>query len=87
MITLIIKITCCWMLLISYILFLQDLEVLECMGWEAVIIDECQRPRISTHYAEYRMLVTDLRLLLFSGQMKACFLICFKLKFVSCICL
>ncbi|KAJ9698071.1 hypothetical protein PVL29_007263 [Vitis rotundifolia] len=48
----------------------EDLEVLECLGWEAVIIDECQRPRISSHFAEYRMLVADLRLLLFSGQIK-----------------
>ena len=57
--------------------------MLECMGWEAVIIDECQRPRISTHYAEYRMLVTDLMLLLFSGPMKVRFLISFRLNFVS----
>ena len=47
----------------------EDFEVLECLGWEAVIIDECQCPRISSHFAEYRMLVADLRLL-FSGQIK-----------------
>ena len=57
-------------LLVPLEVVVEGLEVSECLGWEAVIIDECQRPRISSHFAEYRMLVADLRLLLFSDQMK-----------------
>ncbi|RVW59753.1 hypothetical protein CK203_096370 [Vitis vinifera] len=48
----------------------EGLEVSECLGWEAIIMDECQHPIISSHLGGYKMLVVDLRLLLFSDQIK-----------------
>ncbi|CAK9165204.1 unnamed protein product [Ilex paraguariensis] len=48
----------------------EDLEMLECLRWEAVIIDECQRPRISAHFEQFKMLATDTRFLLLNGQVK-----------------
>ena len=55
-------------LLVPLEVVVEGLEVSECLGWEAVIMDECQHPIISSHRGGYKMLVADLRLLLFSGQ-------------------
>ncbi|KAF8397710.1 hypothetical protein HHK36_016632 [Tetracentron sinense] len=48
----------------------EDLETLECIGWEVIVVDECQRPSFSTHFEQIKMLPTGLRLLLVSGQIK-----------------
>lgn len=48
--------------------------MLECIRWEAIIVDECQRSVISSHFEHIKMLHTDRRLLLVNGQLKVCFL-------------
>ncbi|XP_057484469.1 helicase protein MOM1-like isoform X1 [Actinidia eriantha] len=48
----------------------EDFETLECLRWEAIIIDECQCSGISKHFEQIKMLSTDLRVLLFNGQLK-----------------
>ncbi|XP_041027437.1 uncharacterized protein LOC121267581 isoform X1 [Juglans microcarpa x Juglans regia] len=50
----------------------EDFQVLECIGWEAIIIDECQRSKMSRHSGQIRMLPADMRLLLISGEIKDC---------------
>ncbi|RVW12939.1 hypothetical protein CK203_096856 [Vitis vinifera] len=57
-------------LLVPLEVVVEGLEVSECLGWEAVIMDKCQHPIISSHLGGYKMLVADLRLLLFSDQIK-----------------
>ncbi|XP_010262872.1 PREDICTED: helicase protein MOM1-like isoform X2 [Nelumbo nucifera] len=46
----------------------EDLEALECLEWEAIIVDECQQIRVSKHMEQIKMLTTDFRLLVASGQ-------------------
>lgn len=48
----------------------QDFQVLECIRWEAIIIDECQRSKMSGHSGEIRMLTAAMRLLIISGEIK-----------------
>nr|XP_029122314.1 LOW QUALITY PROTEIN: uncharacterized protein LOC105051204 [Elaeis guineensis] len=48
----------------------EDLEALYCIGWEAIIVDECQKSRVSKHFERFRNLSSDFRLLLFSGPLK-----------------
>ncbi|EHA8589262.1 hypothetical protein COCNU_scaffold008759G000060 [Cocos nucifera] len=48
----------------------EDLEALYCIGWEAIIVDECQKSRVSKHFEQFRNLSSDFRLLLFSGPLK-----------------
>lgn len=47
----------------------------ESIGWEAIIVDECQRSKISSHFEQIKMLITDMRLLLVSGQLKVWFFV------------
>ncbi|KAM3739978.1 hypothetical protein ACB098_08G064300 [Castanea mollissima] len=47
-----------------------DRDMLECIRWEAIIVDECQRSVISSHFEHIKMLHTDRRLLLVNGQLK-----------------
>ncbi|XP_042510757.1 chromodomain-helicase-DNA-binding protein Mi-2 homolog [Macadamia integrifolia] len=49
---------------------IEDLEVLECLGWEALIVDECQHSRVSKYFEQMKRLSTDFRLLVASGQIK-----------------
>ncbi|XP_059659462.1 helicase protein MOM1-like isoform X3 [Cornus florida] len=48
----------------------EDLDMLECIRWEAIIVDECQSSRISTHFEKIKMLTTDVRFLLLNGQIR-----------------
>ncbi|XP_022634948.1 uncharacterized protein LOC106757728 isoform X6 [Vigna radiata var. radiata] len=48
----------------------QDLHELRCITWEAIIIDECQQPRILGHLDHIKILKTEMKLLLVSGQIK-----------------
>ncbi|XP_057480932.1 helicase protein MOM1-like isoform X3 [Actinidia eriantha] len=48
----------------------EDFEMLECLRWEAIIVDECQCSGISEHFEQIKMLSTDVRVLLFNGQLK-----------------
>ncbi|KAL2557461.1 uncharacterized protein Fot_02200 [Forsythia ovata] len=48
----------------------EDLDILRCIRWEAVIIDECQHSEIENHWEQIKMLPTDSRILLFNGQIK-----------------
>ncbi|KAF5182778.1 Chromodomain-helicase-dna-binding protein [Thalictrum thalictroides] len=49
---------------------IEDLEAFEFIGWEAIIVDECQRPRVSCHYEQIKKLTNGFRLLLLSGPIK-----------------
>jgi len=50
---------------------MQDLHALRCIPWEAIVIDECQRPMILRHIDNFNILAADIRrLLLVSGQIK-----------------
>lgn len=46
--------------------------MLEPIKWEAIIIDECQRPRISENLKHIKMLPAYMRLLLVSREIRAC---------------
>uniref|UniRef100_A0A5B7AM86 Putative helicase protein MOM1 isoform X1 n=1 Tax=Davidia involucrata TaxID=16924 RepID=A0A5B7AM86_DAVIN len=48
----------------------EDLEMLKCLRWEAIIVDECQSSIISTHFGQIKMLATGIRLLIFNDQIK-----------------
>ncbi|XP_035545868.1 helicase protein MOM1-like isoform X2 [Juglans regia] len=49
---------------------LMDIDMLECIRWEAVIVDECQHSVISLHMEHIKVLYTDRRLLVVNGQLK-----------------
>ncbi|PIA37321.1 hypothetical protein AQUCO_03000131v1 [Aquilegia coerulea] len=49
---------------------IEDFEALEFIEWEAIIVDECQRPRVSSHLEQIKKLNNGIRLLLFNGPMK-----------------
>ncbi|XP_020960084.1 uncharacterized protein LOC107648625 isoform X8 [Arachis ipaensis] len=57
-------------LLSSPDIIVEDLKELRCISWEAIIVDECQRPRILEHLDNIKILTTKLRLLVVSGQIK-----------------
>lgn len=44
--------------------------MLDSIGWEAVIIDECQNLRISKYLEKFKNLSADFRLLLLSSPLK-----------------
>ncbi|KAK8641483.1 hypothetical protein V6N13_010886 [Hibiscus sabdariffa] len=48
----------------------EDLNVLDCIGWEAIVVDECQRPRIGSCFEQIKMLTASKRLLIISSQLK-----------------
>ncbi|XP_022728687.1 uncharacterized protein LOC111284231, partial [Durio zibethinus] len=48
----------------------EDLNVLDCIGWEAIIVDECQRPRVASCFEQIKMLTASKRLLIISSQLK-----------------
>ncbi|XVE96646.1 hypothetical protein REPUB_Repub02eG0240600 [Reevesia pubescens] len=50
----------------------EDLDMLECIEWGTIVIDECQCPRISRYFEQFRRLIADMKLLLVSGQLKDC---------------
>ena len=43
---------------------MQDLHALRCIPWEAIVIDECQRPMILRHIDNFSILAADIRRLL-----------------------
>ncbi|CAJ2632582.1 unnamed protein product [Trifolium pratense] len=58
-------------LLSSSDIVVEDLDALQCIKWEAIIIDECQRrPRILGNLDDVNILAAEIRLLLVSGQIK-----------------
>ncbi|MED6183578.1 hypothetical protein PIB30_039078 [Stylosanthes scabra] len=59
-------------LLSSSDIVVEDLNELQCISWEAIIIDECQRPRMLEHLDIIKILTTELRILVVSGQIKCC---------------
>ncbi|XP_017701402.2 uncharacterized protein LOC103719900 isoform X2 [Phoenix dactylifera] len=48
----------------------EDFENLECIGWEAIIVDESQNSRIFKHFEQLKNLSTDFKLLLLSAPLK-----------------
>ncbi|MED6198358.1 hypothetical protein PIB30_065626 [Stylosanthes scabra] len=57
-------------LLSSSDIVVEDLNELQCISWEAIIIDECQRPRMLEHLDIIKILTTVLRILVVSAQIK-----------------
>ncbi|KAK7245118.1 hypothetical protein RIF29_39952 [Crotalaria pallida] len=57
-------------LLASSDIIIEDLHALSCIQWEAIIIDECQRPSIIKYLDNMTALAAEMRLVLVSGQMK-----------------
>ncbi|XP_068473323.1 uncharacterized protein [Phaseolus vulgaris] len=57
-------------LLSSSDIVVKDLHELRCIPWEAIIIDECLQSRISGHLDSIKILKTEMKLLLVSGQIK-----------------
>ncbi|XP_061376668.1 uncharacterized protein LOC133318648 [Gastrolobium bilobum] len=57
-------------LIIVQEILIEDMEVLGGIEWEAIIVDECQSPKISSYVTQIMMLNTHLRVLLFRGQLK-----------------
>lgn len=49
--------------------FLQDLNVLKAIKWEAIIVDESQSSDISSHFSHIKSLSADKRLLVFCGPL------------------
>ncbi|KAL5717454.1 DNA helicase [Ranunculus cassubicifolius] len=49
---------------------IEDLEALEFIGWEAIIVDECQLPRVSRHFEQINKLTHIFKILLLSGRVK-----------------
>ncbi|KAM3267107.1 hypothetical protein P3S67_032692 [Capsicum chacoense] len=52
-------------LLLRYEAIVEDLEMLKPIRWGAVIIDQCQGSSLSTHHSQIKMLIADMRLLIF----------------------
>ncbi|XP_038706805.1 helicase protein MOM1-like isoform X2 [Tripterygium wilfordii] len=48
----------------------EDLSFFECIKWESIVVDECQLPGIFSHLVCFKMLRSDMILLLVSGQLK-----------------
>ncbi|XP_058001369.1 helicase protein MOM1 isoform X3 [Hevea brasiliensis] len=48
----------------------EDLNVLKLIKWGAIVVDECQRSRIFSHFEQIKSLSADMRLLLVNGQLK-----------------
>ncbi|CAL5194047.1 unnamed protein product [Lathyrus oleraceus] len=57
-------------LLSSSDIIIEDLHALRFIQWEAIIIDECHRPRILGQFDNLNTLKAETRLLLMSGQIK-----------------
>lgn len=55
---------------VNFIVVMQDLNVLGCIGWEVIILDECQRPTIASCFEQIKMLTASKRLLIISSQLK-----------------
>ncbi|KAK4723742.1 hypothetical protein R3W88_026521 [Solanum pinnatisectum] len=52
-------------LLSCYDAIVEDLEMLRPIGWGAVIIDQCQGSSMSMHHSQLKVLIADMRLLIF----------------------
>ncbi|XP_015089613.1 protein CHROMATIN REMODELING 4-like [Solanum pennellii] len=52
-------------LLSCYDAIVEDLEMLRPIGWGAVIIDQCQGSSMSMHHSRIKVLIADMRLLIF----------------------
>ncbi|XP_022883449.1 chromodomain-helicase-DNA-binding protein 3-like isoform X2 [Olea europaea var. sylvestris] len=48
----------------------EDLDILRCIKWEAVIVHECQHSGIENPWEQIKILPTNSRILLFNGQIK-----------------
>ncbi|CAN6458268.1 unnamed protein product [Victoria cruziana] len=48
----------------------EDMEFLECIGWESIIVDQCHSSKLSKLFKKISLLNTDFRLLLFNEQIK-----------------
>ncbi|KAK7261333.1 hypothetical protein RIF29_27642 [Crotalaria pallida] len=51
-------------------ILVEDIDVLGSIEWEGIIVDGCQSPEISSYFRQIKMLKTNLKILLFGGQLK-----------------
>ncbi|KAG8094190.1 hypothetical protein GUJ93_ZPchr0012g19846 [Zizania palustris] len=49
---------------------LEDIETMECIGWEAVMVDNCQSSRVSKCLEQLKQLSTNFRMVLLSSPLK-----------------
>nr|XP_029123602.1 helicase protein MOM1 isoform X3 [Elaeis guineensis] len=49
---------------------IEDFGNVDCIGWEAIVVDECQNSRVSKYFEQLKNLSTDFRLLLLSAPLK-----------------
>ncbi|KAL5225839.1 hypothetical protein ABZP36_012478 [Zizania latifolia] len=49
---------------------LEDIETMECIGWEAVMVDNCQSSRVSKCLEQLKRLSTNFRMVLLSSPLK-----------------
>ncbi|KAJ0966484.1 hypothetical protein J5N97_023401 [Dioscorea zingiberensis] len=57
-------------LLSHYDAVVEDFESLVCIGWEAIVVDDCQNLRVSKHLEQLKNLSSDFKLLLLNGPLK-----------------
>ncbi|XP_026415327.1 helicase protein MOM1-like isoform X2 [Papaver somniferum] len=57
-------------LLSSLDTIVEDIESLNCVSWEAIIVDECQLSKVSKSLENIKLLTTYFKLLLVNGPMK-----------------
>lgn len=64
-------------------IIIQDFLSLDSIKWKAVIVDECQQPKVSSQFSQIKMLAADVKILLYSGLLKvqpvSLFLLCFNI--------
>nr|GEX15990.1 chromodomain-helicase-DNA-binding protein 3-like isoform X4 [Tanacetum cinerariifolium] len=46
----------------------EDLDLLDHISWGLILIDECQRPEISTHFQKIKILVAHMKLLMITSE-------------------
>ncbi|GJU76844.1 chromodomain-helicase-DNA-binding protein 3 isoform X2 [Tanacetum coccineum] len=49
--------------------FVEDMEIFDNLKWKMILIDECQRAVVATHFQKIKMLVADMKLLMVTGEM------------------
>ena len=58
----------------SDLVVLQDLDLLDQITWGLILIDECQRPTMLTHFQKIKILVAHMKLLMITSETVVCFL-------------
>ncbi|MED6144730.1 hypothetical protein PIB30_018202 [Stylosanthes scabra] len=57
-------------LITSAEIFIEDIDFLRGIEWEAIIVDDCQSAKVSSNVESFKVMNTHLRILLYHGQLK-----------------